>query len=502
MSKKGKKSSAGQSQSRKPAPVHTVRNTPLKKIHEGPEGSSSRTPPAAAETTATAQQQQQQQRAEEIPPGAGSPSVPKSGSATDADSWKASNSSSSSVPKSGSLSATDADSWKAPNSSSSSVPKSSSPSTTDSDSWKEADVMTLMRIVEEFGSEDDSEDEYADEEVGGLTYLRKSALPPSSRAVSPPIFYGRSQEDSGDYGYGSSGGEASPPSTDADTLVTPSTAVTVPVPTPSSQTSVTPMQTTGQRLSPSEAECLGAVPTPTPPELDWEGPWTTADAHGVFIPRHASGQLGSTALAAVQVRGVERSSDERGDGPAGSLTHCRCREREGLFFGQDPLSCLFLDSGADPPSCTDHAATGYCNNIFDEKIEIAEAAHKSATARSAARERQHVQHIVAMQQSIQTANDLAAEKTPWATIVPPDLTRYSGNSGDVPPQGGGSNPPHAGGSGSSGGAGGSGGGGFPNHIDFEHLTNQQKIILDHRKAALDEISARANAFQPLRFVRV
>jgi hypothetical protein len=137
-----------------------------------------------------------------------------------------------------------------------------------------------------------------------------------------------------------------------------------------------------------------------------------------------------------------------------------------------------------------------------EKLEIAEAAHKSATARSAARERQHVQQIVTMQQSIQTANDLAAEKTPWATIVPPDLTRYSGNSGDVPPQGGGSNPPHAGGSGSSGGAGGSGGGGFPNHIDFEHLTNQQKIILDHRKAALDEISARANAFQPLRFVRV
>ena len=137
-----------------------------------------------------------------------------------------------------------------------------------------------------------------------------------------------------------------------------------------------------------------------------------------------------------------------------------------------------------------------------EKIEIAEAAHKSATARSAARERQHVQQIVTMQQSIQTANDLAAEKTPWATIVPPDLTRYSGNSGDVPPQGGGSNPPHAGGSGSSGGAGGSGGGGFPNHIDFEHLTNQQKIILDHRKDALDEISAWANAFQPLRFVRV
>jgi uncharacterized membrane protein YgcG len=94
----------------------------------------------------------------------------------------------------------------------------------------------------------------------------------------------------------------------------------------------------------------------------------------------------------------------------------------------------------------------------------------------------------------------------------------SGNSGDVPPQGGGSNPPHAGGSGSSGGAGGSGGGGFPNHNNFEHLSsNQQKIVLDHRKAALEEISARAKAlgicydgdqrngdkgFQPLRFVMV
>ena len=30
--------------------------------------------------------------------------------------------------------------------------------------------------------------------------------------------------------------------------------------------------------------------------------------------------------------------------------------------------CLFLDSGAEPPSCTDHAATGSCNYIFDEEV--------------------------------------------------------------------------------------------------------------------------------------
>ena len=27
---------------------------------------------------------------------------------------------------------------------------------------------------------------------------------------------------------------------------------------------------------------------------------------------------------------------------------------------EDPLSCFFLDSGADPPKCTDHASAGSC----------------------------------------------------------------------------------------------------------------------------------------------
>ena len=84
MSKKGKKSSSGQSQSRKPAPFHSVRNAPLKKIHEGAEGSTSSAPTAAAETTATAQQQ----RVEESTPEAHEHKQQCSPSAPDPDSWK------------------------------------------------------------------------------------------------------------------------------------------------------------------------------------------------------------------------------------------------------------------------------------------------------------------------------------------------------------------------------------------------------------------------------
>ena len=200
-----------------------------------------------------------------------------------------------------------------------------------------------------------------------------------------------SQEDSGDYGYGSSGGEASPPSPGADTLVTPSTAATVPVPTPSSQTSVTPMQTTGQRLSPTEADVLQQFATSAMPgSLSQMAPSVEKDlmtAKAMSLASHDI--LGAHAREIQQLRAV-----------------------------------------------------------YDQKMEIAETAHKSATAKSSALERQHLQQIIAMQQSIQTANDLAVEKIaqtqrmnsrtpptppelnwedPWATIVPPDLTRYSGN---------------------------------------------------------------------------
>ena len=248
---KGKKSS-GQSQSRKPAPAHTVRNNSLKTVLEGPEGSSSRTPPTAVETTSTGQQQTMK-------------TTPVASTVLTMEFLSACFQSPNSpyVPNSSSFPPLKKARPRTP-------PRPARPTQTSAEEGYVGDlsgaeevlatmakgtgrgVEALLDVMEreqkakarppgiddvlnmmDFDDSDDSDDE---EGYGGLTYLRKSDLPPSSRAVSPPIYCGMSQEDSGDDGYDSSGGEAAPPSPGADTLVTPSTAATVPVPTPSSQT--------------------------------------------------------------------------------------------------------------------------------------------------------------------------------------------------------------------------------------------------------------------------
>jgi len=89
-SRKAKKGYSGPSTSRKPAPFHSVMSSPLKKIHEGAEGSTPSAPTAATEATTTAAEQQQQ-RAEGSTTRAQPDTEQKqqlSPSAPDSDNWK------------------------------------------------------------------------------------------------------------------------------------------------------------------------------------------------------------------------------------------------------------------------------------------------------------------------------------------------------------------------------------------------------------------------------